>query len=200
MDPWSAGDVGGLVLASRRGDRQATEALAARALRLAGGTAAAILRSRDRAGDVAQDVAVEVLSSLDRLRAPAAFDAWVHRIAVRRALKAAARHRREGQAGSSLSLLDEPREPVAAQAGGALAVATRVALADALAELPARQRAALALRYVHDLSDEQIAAALGCRRGTVHALLSRGRAALRTDQRLLAIVDDWEEEPRCAVS
>jgi RNA polymerase sigma-70 factor (ECF subfamily) len=60
----------------------------------------------------------------------------------------------------------------------------RGALADALSELPPKQRVALALRYVHDLSDAEIAAALGCRQGTVHALLSRGRAALRHDPQL----------------
>jgi DNA-directed RNA polymerase specialized sigma24 family protein len=35
------------------------------------------------------------------------------------------------------------------------------------------------LRYVHDLPDREIAVALGCRRGTVNALLSRARATLR---------------------
>lgn len=48
-----------------------------------------------------------------------------------------------------------------------------------LHELPARQRAALVLRYFHDLADEEIAGCLGCRAGTVRSLLSRGLAALR---------------------
>lgn len=48
-----------------------------------------------------------------------------------------------------------------------------------LARLPERQRAALTLRYVHDLDDDRIAAAIGCRPGNVRALLSRGRTALR---------------------
>jgi DNA-directed RNA polymerase specialized sigma24 family protein len=45
--------------------------------------------------------------------------------------------------------------------------------------LPARQRAALTLRYVHDLPDAAIARALRCRPGTVSSLLSRGREAVR---------------------
>ena len=48
-----------------------------------------------------------------------------------------------------------------------------------LAPLPPRQRAALTLRYVHDLPDDAIARALGCRPATVRSLLSRGREALR---------------------
>jgi DNA-directed RNA polymerase specialized sigma24 family protein len=51
--------------------------------------------------------------------------------------------------------------------------------ATALQRLPPRERIALILRYVHDLSDEEIAAALQCRRGTVGSLLSRGREHLR---------------------
>jgi len=55
------------------------------------------------------------------------------------------------------------------------------AMRQALAQLPARQRLALALRYVAGLTDSEIATALGCRRGTAGALLSRGRAALRAN-------------------
>ncbi len=45
--------------------------------------------------------------------------------------------------------------------------------------LSERQRAALVLRFFEDLSDEESAAALGCRVGTVRSLISRGLAALR---------------------
>jgi len=45
--------------------------------------------------------------------------------------------------------------------------------------LSQRQRAALVLRFFEDLSDEQTAAALGCRVGTVRSLISRGLAVLR---------------------
>lgn len=48
-----------------------------------------------------------------------------------------------------------------------------------LRALPAKQRAAIVLRYYHDLSDANIAAALECREGTVRSLISRGLAALR---------------------
>ena len=48
-----------------------------------------------------------------------------------------------------------------------------------LRHLPERQRAALVLRFFEDLSDEESAAALGCRVGTVRSLISRGLATLR---------------------
>jgi len=49
---------------------------------------------------------------------------------------------------------------------------------DAVRELPHRQRAAVVLRYFEDLSEADIADALGCSVGTVKSQLSKARAAL----------------------
>jgi RNA polymerase sigma-70 factor (sigma-E family) len=54
----------------------------------------------------------------------------------------------------------------------------------ALRRLPDRQRTVLVLRFYLDATDEDIAASLGCRRGTVRSLASRGVAALRLDPSL----------------
>jgi RNA polymerase sigma-70 factor (sigma-E family) len=50
-----------------------------------------------------------------------------------------------------------------------------------LAALAPKQRAVLVLRFFHDLSDEQIAADLGCRQGTVRSIVSRSLVMLRTE-------------------
>jgi RNA polymerase sigma-70 factor (sigma-E family) len=52
-------------------------------------------------------------------------------------------------------------------------------MADAIAALPYRQRAAVVLRFWHDCSEAEIAAALGCRPGTVGSLIHRAIAELR---------------------
>jgi RNA polymerase sigma factor (sigma-70 family) len=52
-------------------------------------------------------------------------------------------------------------------------------LRDALIALPIRQRAAIVLRYLCDLPEEEIAANLKCRRSTVRTLVRRGLAELR---------------------
>ena len=127
-----------------------------------------MLGDPDAAADIAQEVALQALRHRHALRDPAALDAWVHRIAVRAALREAQRSRRRREA---------------EQAGAALsAAAATPPMAELLAVLdglPPRQRAALTLRYVHDLPDEDIARALRCRPGTVRSLLSRGREAVR---------------------
>ena len=50
---------------------------------------------------------------------------------------------------------------------------------DALRALPGRQREVLALRYYSELSEAEIADALGISRGAVKSHASRGAAALR---------------------
>jgi RNA polymerase sigma factor (sigma-70 family) len=57
----------------------------------------------------------------------------------------------------------------------------------ALAVLPDRQSAVLVLRYYLDLADAEIAAALGCRYGTVRSLATRAFAALRTHPDLATV-------------
>lgn len=170
-----------LVRRVHAGGPGAAEELARRAGTSALRTAAAVLCDRDLARDVAQEVALDALRGLDRLRDPARLDAWIHRIAVRHTMRAA--HERSTRRGAEISLSDLPAalEP-AAEGDPAMdpdALALRQALERALEELPTRQRVAIALRYVHDLTEPEIADALGCRTGTAASLLSRGREALR---------------------
>jgi RNA polymerase sigma factor (sigma-70 family) len=175
--------------------RHSEDYAARRALTLALRTAAAIMDDREEVADVAQDVTVDVLRSLDRLRDPGAFDAWVHRITVRRSLRAL-RRRRRAPIEVPLALAATLEDPVLMDADRDLVLAARRALGQALTTLPPRQRLALALRYVHDLTDREIAEALGCRRGTVHALLSRARATLREVPALKHLVSPIEGEAR----
>jgi RNA polymerase sigma-70 factor (sigma-E family) len=49
----------------------------------------------------------------------------------------------------------------------------------ALMTLPARQRAAIVLRYYEDLTEAQTAEAMGCARGTVKSQVSAGLSKLR---------------------
>jgi RNA polymerase sigma factor (sigma-70 family) len=179
----------------RRGDGDAAEPLARRALRISLRTATALMRTREDAADVAQEVAVDVLGSLRELRDPEAFDAWVHRITVRHAMRRLKRERSARRIEAPLGLLDvEGLRGATPDSDVDSRLAARRALVGALSRLPVRQRIALALRYVHDLPDAEIAAALGCRVGTVHALLSRGRRSLREDQQLVEVTLDLKEE------
>jgi RNA polymerase sigma factor (sigma-70 family) len=56
----------------------------------------------------------------------------------------------------------------------------RTALVTALRSLPPRQREALVLRYYGDLSETEIASAMGISRGAVKSHTARAIASLRT--------------------
>lgn len=167
-----------LVARCREGDRVAEGALAHRAARQALQLAAVAMGDVHAASDVSQEVAVRALRGLGGLRAPERFDAWVYRIAVSEIRRAYGRRQRRAEvslnadAGNDMpsggTIIDDPGEALFARAG----------LREALADLTVRERTALALRYVHDLGDQEIAAAMRCRPGTVRSLLSRARTRL----------------------
>jgi len=78
--------------------------------------------------------------------------------------------------------------PERATSDGTAIVDERSRLWPALGRLPARQRAVLVLRFFEDMTEAQVATALGCSVGTVKSQSSRALAKLRTDARL-AITD-----------
>ena len=179
-----------LLQAHRQGDAGAAERLAERALRIALRTALGMLHDRDDAHDIAQDTAIEVLRGAHRIRQPERLDAWIHRIAVRHTMRLIRRHRTSREV--SLADLPELFEPHAGNSPHDEASRRELAAAlnDAISLLPRKQRMALVLRYVHDLSHERVAEAMGIRPGTASALISRGTAALRTMDALDHLAND----------
>ncbi len=86
--------------------------------------------------------------------------------------------RRRGAASELVT--DTP--PEAGTARDAADIATDRGLAlQLLTPLSHRQRAAVVMRYFHDLDDAEIAASIGCRRSTARSLISRGLAAMRAE-------------------
>jgi RNA polymerase sigma factor (sigma-70 family) len=71
---------------------------------------------------------------------------------------------------------------------GYAAAERRAVVLGALATLPRRQRAVLALRFLDDLSEAETAAALGIAPGTVKSTTHRALAALRAT----GLLDDLE--------
>ena len=63
----------------------------------------------------------------------------------------------------------------------------RDALVRLLLQLPARQRAALVLRFWEQLTDAEAAAVLGCAEGTVKSAVSRGLTRMRE------LADEWND-------
>jgi RNA polymerase sigma-70 factor (sigma-E family) len=73
-----------------------------------------------------------------------------------------------------------PPPPAPSAEQGAITELERAAVISALRRLPPRQREALVLRYYMDLSEAQIASAMGISRGAVKSHTARGMSSLRT--------------------
>jgi DNA-binding CsgD family transcriptional regulator len=83
---------------------------------------------------------------------------------------------------------DAPVEPLPAPIDGDLAANVAAEMAHANAALPERQREALALRELLDLSYADIAIVMAVEPSSVASLLARGRLRLRTVRRNVAAV------------
>ncbi|MER7176897.1 SigE family RNA polymerase sigma factor [Streptomyces mesophilus] len=70
----------------------------------------------------------------------------------------------------------------------------RGSLLAALAQLPPRQRAVVVLRYWEDLSESEVAEALGCSAGTVKSQAAKGLAKLRACPELAVSAVDSADE------
>jgi RNA polymerase sigma-70 factor (sigma-E family) len=138
--------------------------------------AALLLGDQSVAEELVQDAYVRLHQHWGRLRDPDRALGYL-RTSVVNAARSAQRHR--GVADRFLARWRPPPDVPSAESG-ALGILEHEAVVAALRALPARQREALVLRYYADLSESDIAEAMGISRGAVKSHASRGIAALRT--------------------
>ena len=144
-------------------------------------TAYLITGSASDAEDAAQDGIVKAYRALQRFRAHAPFRPWLLQIVANEARN----RRRSAARRANLALRLTGEEPSGDAApspeGAVLASERRTAVLAAVERLREEERLVLACRFFLDLSEEETAAALGCRRGTVKSRQSRALASLRTE-------------------
>ncbi len=135
-------------------------------------TVALAIGDRNRAEDVTQEAfarAFRKWRTVSGLHRPAA---WVYVVAVN---ADRSRFRRDARPARRPT----QEELVAPDPTGA--VVARVVVTDLLDRLPPRQRAAIVLRYLGDLTVPEVARALGCAEGTVKSALHDALRNLRVE-------------------
>lgn len=168
-----------LVERARRGDADAYSELVVRYQALAGRTAYLITGAAADAEEAAQDGFLKAYRALDRFRPGAPFRPWLLRIVANEALnrrKAARRH--------ATVQLSEARDRPSADTAlspeeAALAAERRDGVLRALERLRDDDRLVISYRYLLDLSEAEMADALGVVKGTVKSRLSRALSRLR---------------------
>ena len=126
---------------------------------------------RHRAEDLLQEALVKLWFAWPKVGEQAP-EAYVRKVLARAAARSA---RRRWWCERPVDQL--PDLPEAADV--TTAVDERTRLEAALAQLPARQRAAVVLRYYQDLPERHVAKLLGCPVGTARSLVARGVGWLR---------------------
>ena len=136
-------------------------------------TLTAILADPDTAEDCTQDAFVHAFQAWGRWKPEAPAEAWVHRIAVNRAISYRRSARLRG-AGEILRRLGRPEH-----APDPAEEATRPDLLSALRSIPPKQAAAIVLRHYHGYNNREIAVALGVSERTISTRLRQAGEMLR---------------------
>jgi RNA polymerase sigma-70 factor (ECF subfamily) len=163
-----------LLRAHAAGDAAAFEELVRRHRDRLWAVALRTMRDREDAADALQDALISAYKAAGSFRGEAAVTTWLHRIVVNACLD----RMRRRQSRATVQLPEEgPHEP--ADSRDRLAERdTRMAVDDALGQLPVEQRAAVVLVDVEGWSVADAAAILRVPEGTVKSRCARGRARL----------------------
>lgn len=151
-------------------------------VRSRGGTllraAQAMTGNRADAEDLVQATLVKAYQSWSRITDPAALDTYVRRVMVNTHISGWRRRRVDEYP------TDEIPDSPAADATGDSDL--RDVVQRAVDRLPRQMRAAVMLRYYDDMTEPEVAAAMGISVGTVKSTVARAVAKLREDTELSA--------------
>ncbi len=139
----------------------------------AGQLAYLLTGDRELAEDLVQEAFVKMLGRFEDLRSPQSFQAYLKRTVVnlsRKHWRRLAVERRYKAQQKAFRAQEEVPFPD---------VATSDVLWSRVGALPARQRAAIVLRFYEDLSEYETAEMLGCSAGAVKSLVARAMVSLR---------------------
>lgn len=185
-----------LVLAARKGDRAAFRILFERYHRRAYALALGVVRHADDALDVVQDAFVKAHKYLDKFEGNSSFYTWLYRIVMNLSIDHLRKHRRAKPVEFDEARLDEDRSDegllpriLGGNPGRALLdKEIRKRIDTALDELSENHRSVLVMRELEGLSYEEMAAAMGCSKGTIMSRLFHARRNMQ--KRLLDLLDN----------
>ena len=134
-----------------------------------------MLDDEHAANDALQEVWLDVFRGAGKLKDTGAFAAWLYRVARDRAYRILRRR------GVKTELIDRADDVRDVAGDDAIDEDERRIVQSSLASLPHEQREVLLMRFVEQMSYEQIAIAVGCELGTVRSRLHYGKQALRLE-------------------
>ena len=169
-----------LISGCQRGDQEALREVFERYHRKVYRVAYGVLRQREEALDIVQEVFIKLFRSIKNFKGESRLSTYLHRMAVNTAIDHV---RKAGK--PIISSLEEKEGFQPAEAAENrpdrifLYKELEGKVNEALSEIPVDQRTALVLREVEGLSYQEIAESMGCSMGTVMSRLHYGRKRLQ---------------------
>ncbi|TAJ13654.1 RNA polymerase sigma factor [Marinilabiliaceae bacterium JC017] len=148
-------------------------------------TCYSFVNHKEDAEDVAQEVFVEVYRSINKFREESSFSTWLYRLSVNKSLDFIRARNRQKRGSGLLSFwsggelerlnvvsLDQPGEVLESEE-------RRTILLAAINKLPERQKVAITLSKLEELSQEEVAEVMQTSVSSVESLLVRAKKRLR---------------------
>ena len=170
-----------LIARAQRGDVHAYEELVRNHQTIAFRTAVLVSGNVADAQEAAQDGFLKAYRALGRFRLGAPFRPWLLQIVANEARNRAAASGRRERLAICWAEERRPGDAVPSPEAALLGSERREKLLSALGRMSTADREVIACRYFLQLSEQETAAALGCRKGTVKSRHSRALSRLREE-------------------
>jgi len=136
------------------------------------------LAGENLADDLLQETWFDAYRNINRLEKPEAFAAWLYRISRDKAYRELRRHK------APIASVDDSTTETIADDDEGFSAEDFAGVREALDELPCEFREVLVLRFIEEMSYEQIAEVISRPLGTVRSRLHYAKLALRAKLRL----------------
>ena len=128
------------------------------------------------AADIMQQVFLKLFTKIEQFRSEAEFTTWLYRLAANACIDEQRKRSRFSFFGDASEMRDVGEKK--SQEEQIIRIEMAEAVQQAVAALRPKLRLAILLKYFEDLSYEEMAAVLGCSKGTVASRLNRGHKIL----------------------
>jgi len=167
---------GQVIKACQHGDREAFRLLFEKYKDRVFSIAVYSLGDRAIADDVTQQIFLKLFTTIGQFRGDSEFTTWLYRLVVNACLDERRRTRRFVSWGDSVAMKNPSEKKSQERQYARREIAE--AVQNAISQLKPKFRLPILLKYVEGLSYEEIAAVMGCSKGTVASRLNRGHGEL----------------------
>jgi RNA polymerase sigma-70 factor, ECF subfamily len=165
-----------VIEACQRGDREAFKMLFEAYKDKVFSIAVYSVGDKSIADDVTQQIFLKLFSTIKQFRGDSEFTTWLYRLVVNACMDERRRRRRWLPWGETLAMTNIGEKKPQEKQYDRLEIAE--AVRNAIRELKPKFRLPILLKYMEGLSYEEIAAVMGCSKGTVASRLNRGHGQL----------------------